>query len=206
MGKPGSGRYTDYVPASNNNTKISTVGAGSTGYERRFKLFNLKATNEKGLIYGPVANPENSVVIANVGNYAKTFLIPGLQLGDTKMFSAGVDMNFGTAPNVSKVTFKSSADASTISISGETPNEAGRPANPYMPNPISPGAAAGNTVNFTPSSEDPGIVGVITNPQSDYIAVGEAGGAVINTASPSVTSTQIASLGQDLAMGSSKPK
>lgn len=206
MGKPGSGRYTDYVPANTNNSTVG-VGAGSAGYERRFKLFNLKATNGKGLIYGPVASPENSVVIGNVGIYANKLIPPvGPQAGDTKMFGAGVDMNFGTAPDVSKVTFKSSADASTISISGEKPNEAGRPANPYMPNPISPGAAAGNTVNFTPSSDDPGIVGVITNPQSDYIAVGEAGGAVINTASPSATSTQIASLGQDLAMGSSKPK
>lgn len=203
MGKPGSGRYTDYIPSENTASSpfVSIATKSLEGYKRRWGLFNKNAAGKKGVIYGgEVATPDNATVIAAVDVMAKILVPSGLQVGDTKMFGAGVNMNFGTAPDVSKVTFKSSNDASTISIGNGPLNDKARPAHAYMPNPLSPGASADSSVNLEASIQDPelGASGKITDP--GYKATGP------NTISPSETAANIASLGQDLAMGTSKPQ
>lgn len=114
MSGPGKGRYTTYVPISNDRNKLL------------WKLFNGKA-GAAGNFYGSSNGPQTNNVNAAAAAVAtaSSYLLPttGNQAGDLGMFPNGVDLSYGNAPNLNDVAW----------------NRAGDPANSYVPDITSPG-------------------------------------------------------------------
>ena len=128
MGKPGSGRYTIYMPTK--SSKLSMLQ----------KLFK----NGLSALYG---NKEsNSDAASEAVKIAKSVLDGK---GDQEMFGNGVDLSYGSAPNTADVKW----DSAKFSIDGKTTNSGG-PANPYVPDLSSPGPGKTEGID---KDADPGI-------------------------------------------------
>lgn len=177
MSKPGAGRYTSYV--GNDPAKIT----------RLRKLFNDTAANGADF-YGNSTKPDEvaALVLSNATTNVGFSLIPktGKQQGDINMFPQGVDLRFGDAPNTGEVTWES---ASAVS-------KTGGPSNPFVPDVLSPGASGGDDVNVSPRDADPKLS--VTDFKKNYVKTP-------NTAGPADTSSTIATLGDALTGGTSKP-
>jgi len=195
MGKPGSGRYTTYVPvASDRNTLLR-------------KLFNKQAGNS-AVFYGAIDQTNNSdaaqaivntatanAVVVNGKYITGIFPKDGKQYGDTDMFPQGVNLSYGGAPDTTKVSWSNSADSIKSSFTG-APVEAGGPANPYVPDITSPGP--GKT-DGTQKETDPGIKSTDIKPNFDPT------NPSVNTKSPAAASVTLGttSLGEALLPGKS---
>jgi len=178
MGKPGSGRYTTYVPPTSD--KVSRL-------KKLFPVIN-SVNNASEPLYNAAAT--NSAAAEAARELALSQLNKGL--GDPDMFPAqagqpGVPMNFSGAPDTTKVTWDKSADPSAQV-------QAGRPANPYFPDLTSPGP--GKT-DGTDKDSDPEIEPADIKPKFTY--------PTVNTTSPSATASKLGSfsLGEDLQKGKS---
>jgi hypothetical protein len=89
MGKPGSGRYTTYVPVKSDKT------------DRLQKLFSNGLAN---LYNGKDSNDQAAVEAVNI---AKSVLTGK---GDQDMFGNGVSLSFGEAPDTTVVAWKNPGD------------------------------------------------------------------------------------------------
>jgi len=177
MSGPGKGRYTTFVAkASPRNSLL-------------WRLFNKKAPNDAGVFYGGQEPSSNDTAAAaavatatsNVVNGVGG-LIPknGVQAGDAGMFPSGVNLRFGDAPDLTDVKW----------------NQAGDPANSYVPDTSSPGP--GRTQGIV-KDVNPGISTADLKP--NYVEASPGTGTV----SPSSTSESIGggSLTKDLEKGKS---
>lgn len=183
MSGPGKGRYTTYVPVSNDRNKLL------------WKLFNGKA-GTRGQIYGTEEQSSDnskaaSVVLARatapVNAEGVGGLLPsnGVQVGDPAIFSANggkVNLNFSGAPDTTKVSWKNPGD----------------PANAYVPDITSPGPGAPGEVRTEGVQKD-------VNPKLDIDDIKDKFVAGAGTRSPTETSTNVGlgPLGKDLTQGSS---
>ena len=178
MSGPGKGRYTTYVPvASARNTLLR-------------KLFNNKAPNGAGVLYGDPEQTDNAKaaeaavaratakVAGGVGGITPE---DGLQAGDAGMFPTGVDLSWGNAPNLADVKWKNAGD----------------PANAYVPDVSSPGPGKTQGVE---KDADPGLT--VTDFKGETYIPGAPG---TGTASPNSTSTVVGTspIGKDLTKGKS---
>jgi hypothetical protein len=111
----GQGKYTAYVPvASNRNSRLGQLFKGNETAENPFA-----STMDSG---------DNETARQETIARAEELLRPDKQTGDLQHFPDGVNMNYeGTQaldiPNLPDVKWESASD----------------PANPYMPDPTSPG-------------------------------------------------------------------
>jgi len=128
MGKPGSGRYTSYVP-------VETQSANR--YNKRLALFNNLAPEGKGDIYPGADLVEKAAKLVTAA--APKFE----ERGDTSMFptDASANRHFENSPILSEVTWA-------------TAGGAGGPANPYVPDVRSPGPKKTNGTDKTPAPSD----------------------------------------------------
>ena len=92
MGKPGSGRYTTYVPV---NTEKTT---------RLKKLF-------PGGLYDLYEGESSNAAAATKAAARATKVLNGV--GDPDMFGQGVDLTYGDAPDTTKVEWKNPGDPAT---------------------------------------------------------------------------------------------
>lgn len=180
MSKPGSGRYTRYVPVDSPRNRLLR------------ELFNKKA-GDKGDLYGGHDQTDNIQAAAAVLARAKdnsTGINPvsGLQTGDPEMFPQGVKLNYSgevdgvSVPDPSDVKWKKGGD----------------PIGAYMPDVSSPGPG----ITDGTQKDDPGV----TQEQAYTDIKGKPFVSDANTASPVVSSQKVSSgaaLGQDLEKGKS---
>lgn len=190
MSKPGSGRYTVYVPVSSTRNALLA------------KLFNDRA-GSIAAIYGATYQKEQAkaaeeavktaTAVVDAKGVGGLFPSDGKQVGDAQMFPTGVQFGFGGAPNLSDVKWDTATSASRTG----TPSKAGGPANPYMPDPSSPGPGRTEGVQKDVNPE----ISVKDVKGSGYVP----GGLDANTTSPSETSSTfgVGPIGKDLVPGRS---
>ena len=178
--KPGSGRYTTYVPVDSPRNKMLR------------ELFNKKA-GDAGALYGDPDQTNNidaaAVVLARAKDDSKG-IIPasGHQSGDPDMFTQGVKLDYTgevdgvSAPDLSEVKWKKPGD----------------PIGGYVPDISSPGPGKTDGVQ----KDNPEI----TQEEVYADVTGKSYLPGANTASPKASSEKIgntASLGSDLEKGKS---
>lgn len=180
MSKPGSGRYTTYVPVDSPRNRLLR------------ELFNKKA-GDKGNLYGDPDQTDNIKAAAAVVARAKdnaTGISPegGHQSGDPDMFPQGVKLDY--SGEVDGVSLPDPADIKW--------KKAGDPIGAFMPDVSSPGP--GNTDGT--QKENPGI----TQEEAYTDVKGKPFVSDANTASPKATAQKIAgsgTVGQNLEKGKS---
>lgn len=176
--KPGSGRYTTYVPVDSPRNRLLR------------EIFNKRA-GDAGTLYGDPDQTDNSAAAESVLKRAKDNskgISPesGLQKGDPDIFSEGVKLDYTgvvdgvSAPNPDDIEWKKPGD----------------PIGAFMPDVSSPGP--GNTEGTQKS--DPGI----TQEEAYQDIKGKPFTSDANTASPQSASKNVsdkASLGNVLEKG-----
>lgn len=134
----GQGKYTTYVPvASERNTRLGRLFRGNSTIENPFAAVIESGDQEKAV----------QLVVEGQGGLlegAEALLRPTNQQGDPGHFPEGVNMNYTGNEN----------DITNPNLPDVAWSKAGDPANPYMPNPTSPGP--GETSPLA-QDEDPGI-------------------------------------------------
>lgn len=122
------GKYTSFVPVTD---------AGSSKYVRLKEQFNDRAAGEAGKLYG--GQTSNAAAAAVAATEAVTRMSMKTNNADLQLFPNGVDLSYqghgGTDP-ISVPDISAKTDLSKV---------AGAPANAYVPDVRSPGAAAGST-------------------------------------------------------------
>lgn len=182
MSGPGSGRYTVYVPnASPRNALLAKLFNGRAGGKASFYGADYQ-TDPTAAAKAVVATATAKVNSAGVGGL---FPSDGKQAGDAQMFPKGVEFGFGNAPTINEAEVKWS--------------KPGGPANPFMPDPSSPGPGRTEGVD---KDADPKIT-VADVKGAGYVP----GGPGTGTTSPSTTSSVFGAgpLGKTLTMGQSPP-
>lgn len=180
MSKPGSGRYTTFVPVDSPRNRLLR------------ELFNKKA-GDKGIIYGDADQTDNAKAAAAAVSRAKdntTGINPenGHQSGDPDMFPQGVKLDYSgevdgvSLPNPTDVKWKKGGD----------------PIGAYMPDVSSPGPG----ITDGTQKDNPGV----TQEEAYADVKGKPFVSDANTASPKIASQKVAagaSLGKDLEKGKS---
>ena len=179
MSGPGSGRYTNYVPPASARNKLLS------------DLFNARAENEAGNIYGAVYQTDATAAateavkraIANVNATGAGGIFPesGLQAGDPQMFPTGVDLIF--TGKLSQIQPPDTAEGKDV-----TWQKAGDPANSFVPDVSSPGAGPPGVTRVDPMDKDknPGLS--VKDMKGETYIPGAPG---TGTTSPTVTSPLI---------------
>ena len=177
---PGKGRYTTYVDkASSRNSLL-------------WKLFNKKAPNDAGVIYGGQEPSSNVTAAAAIVARATAPVVNGVggvlpssgnQAGDPGLFPNGVDLTFNNSPDLKDVKWSRPGD----------------PANSFVPDTSSPGPGRTSGID---KDEDPkiGLRDIKLNYDVENPPASGEG-----TVSPSATSQKIGSspIGKDLTQGKS---
>lgn len=167
MAGPGSGRYTNYIP-------LDTKSAAA--YQNRLALFNNKA---------PTLGDFQTDLVKN----AAKILEAGK--GDAQMFPAGVDMAYGTSPDLGDV----------------KAGVPGGPGNAFVPDISSPGAVEGS-VNVDPKTKTGGNINIADIKPNYTVSsgLGSQDSQNLGSQSPHTTASGIGGspIGADLIMGVSK--
>jgi len=181
MSGPGKGRYTTYVArASARNSLL-------------WKLFNKKAPNDAGVIYGSQEPSDNTSAAAAAVARATAEVkegvgganpANGVQAGDPGMFPSGVNLSYKGTDTISP--------PDTASVEWKNP---GDPANGFVPDISSPGPGKMNPLD---KDQDPSLS--VDDMKPGY----KPGDPGTGTTSPSTTSPKMGnSLLKNLVKGKS---